>query len=61
MIIERKRFSVAVHYRKIASPSFVNQIDRAVESVRQKTSLRRRTSKKVFELEPAIDWTRGGL
>ncbi len=59
VIIERKRFSVAVHYRQVASASAVDQIDGAVESVHRETSLRRRWGKKVFELEPAVDWDKG--
>jgi alpha,alpha-trehalase len=59
VLIERKRFSVAVHFRQVGSQSVIHQVARAVESVRQQTSLRKRTGKKVLELEPAVDWDKG--
>ncbi|MBD3221051.1 trehalose-phosphatase [bacterium] len=59
VVIERKRFSVAVHYRMVA--------DEHVDLVRLETNkaldttprLRARTGKKVIELLPAIDWHKG--
>lgn len=59
VIIERKRFSVAVHYRQVASPSVIAHVREAVEHVRDKTGLRRRIGKMVLELEPAVDWDKG--
>jgi trehalose-phosphatase len=59
VIVERKRYSVAAHYRQVDSESVVKQVERAVDSIREKTGLRKRTGKKVFELEPAVDWDKG--
>lgn len=59
VIIERKRFSVAVHYRQVKSPSVIAHVQEAVEHVRQKTGLRRRKGKMVLELEPSVDWDKG--
>jgi trehalose-phosphatase len=59
VILERKRFSVAVHYRMVRSDTVVEQVARTVAAVSAKTSLRTRVGKKVFELEPAVDWDKG--
>ena len=59
VIIEHKRFSVAVHHRLVEDECVVEQIARTVEEVREETSLRLRKGKKVLELEPAIDWNKG--
>lgn len=59
VLIERKRYSVAVHYRLVHSPCVVSQVEQAVESVRARTGLRRLAGKKVYELEPAVDWDKG--
>lgn len=59
VIIERKRFSVAVHTRQVDSACVADEVEKTVEAVRQSTTLRRRTGKKVVELEPAVDWDKG--
>lgn len=59
VIIERKRFSIAVHYRMVDSDCAIDQVARTVEAVRARTSLRTRIGKKVLELEPAVDWDKG--
>ena len=59
VIIERKRFSVAVHYRQVESPTVIDEVARTVEAVRAATPLRKRAGKMVFELEPAVDWNKG--
>ena len=59
VIIERKRYSVAVHYRLVESEAVVAEVARAVETMRATTGLRLRAGKKVFELEPAVDWDKG--
>jgi len=58
-VIERKRFSVAAHFRQVESPAAIREIERAVESVRVATGLRVRKGKRVLELEPAIAWNKG--
>jgi trehalose-phosphatase len=59
VIIERKRYSVAVHHRMVASAAVVAEIARVVEGLRASSELRVRAGKKVFELEPAVDWNKG--
>ena len=59
VVIERKRYSVAVHVRQVDSPATVAQVERTVAAIRERTGLRRRDGKKVFELEPATAWDKG--
>lgn len=59
VIIERKRFGVAVHYRQVRSDVDRQQIMRVVDSVLADTALRKRKSKQVVELEPAVNWDKG--
>ncbi len=57
--IERKRFTLAVHYRNVA-PDGAPTIARAVEcAVRDTPALRRREGKMVHEIQPAVDWHKG--
>ncbi|MFO7561513.1 MAG: trehalose-phosphatase [Enhygromyxa sp.] len=58
-IVERKRFSVAAHYRMVASEAEVEALARAVDEAREATGLRKRHGKKVFELEPPVAWDKG--
>ena len=58
-LIERKRFSLAAHYRLVAKeqvPSIEQAVDRAVN---RHQNLRKGYGKKVFELRPKIDWHKG--
>lgn len=59
VIIERKRFGVAVHYRQVRSDVDRQQIVRVVDTVLADTGLRKREGKQVLELEPAVDWDKG--
>lgn len=55
--VERKRFSVAAHYRQ-AGASQEAVVRRAVEAARQ-PGLRLGLGKMVFELRPDVDWHKG--
>jgi len=58
-LVERKRFSVAAHYRLVAEAE-VPRVEQAVEEALAATEgLRRGEGKKVFELRPDIDWHKG--
>lgn len=59
VIIERKRFSVAAHYRQVDNDSLLEEIRSTVDTLCEETALRKRIGKKVFELEPAVDWDKG--
>ncbi|MDZ7704694.1 MAG: trehalose-phosphatase [Trueperaceae bacterium] len=57
--VERKRFAIAVHYRRAAAED-ARQIEAAVdEVVRDRERLRKKGGKKIFELQPDVDWNKG--
>ncbi|MFQ5985322.1 MAG: trehalose-phosphatase [Alphaproteobacteria bacterium] len=57
--LERKRFSLAVHYRLVAERE-VPALERAVDAVvDDHPKLRKICGKKVFELMPGTDWNKG--
>src|SRR5258705_2085139 len=57
--VERKRFSIAAHYRN-ANASEVPKVDRAVSEVGARhRELRKMDGKKGYELLPDIDWDKG--
>jgi len=59
VIIEEKKFSVAVHYR-LVDEKHLPQIIRVVEEVvKSEHSLRLMNGKKVFEILPNIEWDKG--
>ena len=58
-LVERKRFSVAAHYRNL-SENDVPKVERAVsELAARHRELRRIEGKKVYEMLPDIDWDKG--
>lgn len=59
VVLERKRFSLAVHYRMVDEAA-VDSVLRAVEEVAADADgLRLRSGKKVVELEPDLAWDKG--
>lgn len=59
VLVERKRFALAVHYRLVAERD-MDQIEAAVDAVaREHPQLRRTGGKKVFELRPQLPWNKG--
>ncbi len=57
--VERKRFSIAVHYRRVDEKD-VPQIEDVVERVlADHQGLHRGLGKKVFEIQPGIAWNKG--
>jgi trehalose 6-phosphate phosphatase len=57
--VERKRFSIAAHYRN-AKESDVPRVELAVGKVAARyLELRRIEGKKVYELQPNTDWNKG--
>jgi alpha,alpha-trehalase len=57
--LERKRFSIATHYRNVEE-SEVPRVERAVREVAARhKELRRINGKKVYELLPDVDWDKG--
>jgi alpha,alpha-trehalase len=58
-LVERKRFSIAAHYRNV-NENDVPALTKAVEAVAARhPELRRIDGKKVYELLPNIDWDKG--
>ncbi len=58
-LVERKKFSVAAHFR-LVEPGRVREVEDAVEFARiELEGLRRTEGKKVFELQPDVDWHKG--
>ncbi len=58
-LVERKRFSIATHYRQVANDK-INTVKQAVDLTHAKyPELRLSTGKKIFELQPDIDWDKG--
>ena len=57
--VERKRFSIAAHYRNV-NESDIPKVERAVSEVAARhRELRKMDGKKVYELLPDIDWDKG--
>ncbi len=58
-LVERKKFTVAVHYRNVAD-EHLEAVEKAVaEAHRRHRCFRRTEGKKVYELQPDIDWHKG--
>jgi len=58
VLVEHKRFGVAVHYRNAARDR-VGEVAAAVRSAGQRTALRVTTGREVIELRPDVDWDKG--
>jgi trehalose-phosphatase len=57
--VERKRFAIAVHYRRVAAEQ-VPQVEQAVAATAQALpTLKRTGGKQIYELRPDIDWDKG--
>lgn len=59
VVLERKRFSVALHYRHVAEGS-VGRVRATVQAQQERhPGIKAMAGKKVFELQPALDWHKG--
>lgn len=58
IIVEHKRFAVAVHYRNAARDR-VGEVLAAVRETGRRRGLRVTTGREVIELRPEIDWDKG--
>jgi trehalose-phosphatase len=58
-LIERKCFSIAVHYRNVNENDFLKLERVVIEIAARHRKLRRIDGKKVYELLPNIDWDKG--
>ncbi|UCD70051.1 MAG: trehalose-phosphatase [Betaproteobacteria bacterium] len=58
-LVERKRFSIATHYRLVA-PDEVESVTQTARNIHKHHSgLRLKGGKKVLELQPDVDWHKG--
>lgn len=58
--VERKRFAIAIHYREVEGDDDLNRIERAVDDVcGEFSSLRKKGGKKIFEVQPDVEWDKG--
>ena len=58
-LVERKRFSIAVHYRNVIESDFPKLKQIVSEITARHRKLRRMEGKKVYELLPNADWDKG--
>ncbi|OSC43013.1 trehalose-phosphatase [Mycobacterium decipiens] len=58
VVVEHKRFGVAVHYRN-AARNRVGEVAAAVRAAGQRRALRVTTGREVIELRPDVDWDKG--
>jgi trehalose 6-phosphate phosphatase len=58
VVVEHKRFGVAVHYRNAAREQ-VGEVSAAVRAAGQRDALRVTTGREVIELRPDLDWDKG--
>jgi trehalose 6-phosphate phosphatase len=58
VVVEHKRFGVAVHYRNAARDR-VDKVAAAVRSAGRRDALRVTTGREVIELRPNVDWDKG--
>jgi trehalose 6-phosphate phosphatase len=58
IVVEHKRFGVAVHYRNAARDR-VGEVAAAVRAEGQREALRVTTGREVIELRPDMDWDKG--
>ncbi|UWZ78510.1 trehalose-phosphatase [Geoalkalibacter halelectricus] len=57
--IERKKFAIAVHFRRVAEGDHPRVEETVDEVLRQNSRLRKTGGKMIFELRPDIDWDKG--
>lgn len=59
VLVERKRYAIAVHYRNVPE----NQVDQVLqitnEVIAQHPALKKGPGKKIMELKPNLDWHKG--
>ncbi len=57
--LERKRFTLAVHYRRARESDRPAVADAVAHALARHPGLRRTAGKMVYELQPAVDWDKG--
>ncbi|MEA1991067.1 MAG: trehalose-phosphatase, partial [Thermodesulfobacteriota bacterium] len=57
--VERKKFSIAVHYRNVEADETATVEEIVNQAIQKYPELRKSYGKKVYELRPDIDWDKG--
>jgi len=58
--VERKKFAIAVHYRGVSGETDIATVEQAVDqAVSTHSALRKKGGKKIFELQPNVEWDKG--
>ncbi len=58
-LVERKKFSIALHYRNVSTRE-ADLVEKAADSaVKKYPKIRKSFGKKVYELQPDLDWNKG--
>jgi trehalose-phosphatase len=57
--VERKRFAIAVHYRRVAADDYARIEAAVAETAPEVPMLRVESGKKIFEFRPDFDWDKG--
>jgi trehalose-phosphatase len=59
LLVERKKFAIAIHYRRV-DPAKVEWVEAIVDEVAaDQPELRKSYGKKIFEIQPQMDWHKG--
>ena len=59
VFVERKKFAIAIHYRRL-DPEKVEGVETIVDEIAARhPGLRKSYGKKIFELQPSMDWHKG--
>lgn len=59
VLVERKKFSIALHYRNVAN-SDIGVVEKAADNaVKKYPKLRKSYGKKLYELQPNLEWNKG--
>ncbi len=59
VILENKRFSVAVHYRNVAESEVSAMLNHVHQIAERETALRLAEGKKLIEIRPDVEWDKG--
>jgi len=58
-LVERKKFSIAAHYRLVSDDDYPKFRQALEEIEADEPDIKEKTGKKVFELQPKLDWDKG--
>ena len=59
VIIERKKYAIAVHYRNVEEADLPKVLETVDDELKDQENLKRGEGKKIVELKPNIDWHKG--